>query len=76
MIERQMIERLVDLCLAYHQALDLTLAMLVAASPQQKPFSRSPMWATVVAGHQMMRTIKAELAADDATDLSPGRTLQ
>ena len=77
MIERQMIEKLVDLCLAYHRALDLALTMLAAASPQEKPFlSSRSMWATVIAGHQMIREIKAELAAHDAADLSPGRTLQ
>jgi hypothetical protein len=74
--KEEMLLRLRDQCKAYHAAIDSLFAMLIEVSrgKPMAPFfpSQSPMWATVVAGAEIMREVEAQLAfARELADTGP-----
>lgn len=65
MSDAEMIQKLLAACKAYHDALDLSFALLIGATALgAEPFmpSQSPMWPTMVAGHSVVVEIEAELS--------------
>ena len=66
MSDAEMIDQLLAACRAYHDALDRAFAALIEATRGKptEPFfpTKSPMWPAMVAGHDIMLKIEAELA--------------
>ena len=66
MTDAEMIRELLAACRGYHAALDGAFAALaeVTRGVKVEPFfpSRSPMWSAIVAGHDIITRVEAELA--------------